>query len=146
MDGINTTQNQAQMGGVTTITTRTAKQGSNAGVGVSAQTQVARQSTIAMQRDDIQSSDNFGIKGQNRLNTDPIKSEKQVQELVSKLNETLTPLQPNIKFGVDQDNIFYVAAIDSKTNKVIRRFPAEEAQKVLPKMQEVTGILFDSKG
>jgi uncharacterized FlaG/YvyC family protein len=29
---------------------------------------------------------------------------------------------------------------------MIRRFPAEEAQKILPKMQEVKGVLFDSKG
>ncbi|SMP88592.1 FlaG protein, partial [Epsilonproteobacteria bacterium SCGC AD-308-P11] len=32
------------------------------------------------------------------------------------------------------------------TSKIIRRFPAEQAQSFLPKMQEVTGILFDSKG
>jgi flagellar protein FlaG len=29
---------------------------------------------------------------------------------------------------------------------MIRRFPAEQAADFLPKMQEVTGILFDSKG
>jgi flagellar protein FlaG len=29
---------------------------------------------------------------------------------------------------------------------MIRRFPAEEAVGFLPKMREVTGILFDSKG
>jgi len=29
---------------------------------------------------------------------------------------------------------------------MIRRFPAEQAQDFLVKMQEVTGILFDSKG
>ncbi|SFV51894.1 Flagellar protein FlaG protein [hydrothermal vent metagenome] len=75
-----------------------------------------------------------------------INSQKDVDELVKKLNEAMSPLKTDIKFGVDQNDIFYVAAIDVKTHKIIRRFPAEEAQNFLPKMQEVTGILFDSKG
>jgi len=78
--------------------------------------------------------------------TDQVNSQKDVEELVKKLNEAMTPLNPDIKFGVDQNDIFYVAAIDAKTNRVIRRFPAEQAQDFLPKMQEVSGILFDSKG
>jgi len=75
-----------------------------------------------------------------------INSQKDVEELVKKLNEAMSPLSTDIKFGVDQHDIFYVAAIDAKTHKMIRRFPAEQAQDFLPKMQEVTGILFDSKG
>jgi flagellar protein FlaG len=78
--------------------------------------------------------------------SEKINSKKDVDELVKKLNEAMSPLNTNIKFGVDQNDIFYVAAIDSKTNRMIRRFPAEQAQDFLPKMQEVTGILFDSKG
>jgi len=73
-------------------------------------------------------------------------SEQDVKELVNKLNEAMSPLNTDIKFGVDQNDIFYVAAIDTKTNRIIRRFPAEQAQDFLPKMQEVSGILFDSKG
>jgi flagellar protein FlaG len=73
-------------------------------------------------------------------------SQRDVQELVKKINEAMAPLNPDIKFGVDQNDIFYVAAIDTKTNRIIRRFPAEQAQDFLPKMQEVSGILFDSKG
>jgi len=80
-------------------------------------------------------------------NNGEIKSTKNESEnLVKKLNDAMEPLNPNIKFGVDQNDVFYVAAIDAKTNRVIRRFPAEEAQNFLPKMQEVSGILFDSKG
>ena len=75
-----------------------------------------------------------------------INSQKEVEELVKKLNEAMTPLNPDIKFGVDQNDVFYVAAIDAKTDRVIRRFPAEQANDFLPKMQEVSGILFDSKG
>jgi len=73
-------------------------------------------------------------------------SQEDVNELIKKLNQAMSPLNTDIKFGVDQNDIFYVAAIDTKTHKVIRRFPAEQAQDFLPKMQEVTGILFDSKG
>jgi len=75
-----------------------------------------------------------------------INSEKDVEKLVEKLNNAMAPLNTDIKFGVDRDDIFYVAAIDVKTDRMIRRFPAEQAQDFLPKMQEVTGILFDSKG
>lgn len=73
-------------------------------------------------------------------------SKEDVEDLVKKLNSALAPLSTNIQFGVDRDDVFYVAAIDAKTGKIIRRFPVEEANKLLPKMQEVTGILFDSKG
>lgn len=75
-----------------------------------------------------------------------ISSKEDVQELVKKLNDALSPISTNIKFGVDSQDVFYVSVIESETNKMIRRFPAEKAQEVLPKMQEVSGILFDSKG
>lgn len=79
-------------------------------------------------------------------NTKKMDSKKDVEDLVQQLNDALAPLNTNIKFGVDTNDIFYVAAIDVKTDKMIRRFPAEQAQDFLPKMQEVSGILFDSKG
>ena len=75
-----------------------------------------------------------------------INSKKDVEKLVKDLNRTLDPLNTSLKFGVDQQDVFYVSVIDKKTNHMIRRFPAEEAQKILPKMQEVNGVLFDSKG
>jgi len=75
-----------------------------------------------------------------------LESEKDVQELVKDLNDALAPLNTSLKFGVDSNDVFYVSVIEAKTNKMIRRFPAEQAQDFLPKMQEVTGILFDSKG
>ena len=79
-------------------------------------------------------------------NAKKIDSKESVEDLVKKLNDALAPLSTNIKFGVDKNDIFYVAAVDTKTGKVIRRYPAEEANGFLPKMQEVSGILFDSKG
>ncbi|MBU0721260.1 flagellar protein FlaG [bacterium] len=75
-----------------------------------------------------------------------INSKEQVQDLVDQLNKAMAPMNTNIKFGVDSQDIFYVSVIESETSKMIRRFPAEQAADFLPKMQEVTGMLFDSKG
>lgn len=75
-----------------------------------------------------------------------INSKEQVENLVEELNNAMAPMNTNLKFGVDMDDIFYVSVIESETSKMIRRFPAEKAADFLPKMQEVTGMLFDSKG
>jgi flagellar protein FlaG len=75
-----------------------------------------------------------------------INSKEQVEDLVKELNNAMAPMNTNLKFGVDTNDIFYVSVIEAKTSKMIRRFPAEQAADFLPKMQEVTGILFDSKG
>ena len=75
-----------------------------------------------------------------------ITSEQDVKDLVKDLNKALQPMNTNLKFGVDSQDVFFVSVIESQTNKMIRRFPAEQAHDFLPKMQEVTGILFDSKG
>jgi len=75
-----------------------------------------------------------------------IDSKSQVEDLVKKLNAALAPMRTDLSFGVDLDDVFYVAVNESETNKMIRRFPAEQAQDFLPKMQEVTGMLFDTKG
>jgi flagellar protein FlaG len=75
-----------------------------------------------------------------------VTSKDQVNQLVKELNAAMAPISTNLKFGVDRDDIFYVSVIESETSKIIRRFPAEQAMDFLPKMQEVTGILFDLKG
>jgi len=75
-----------------------------------------------------------------------VSSKEKVEDLVKELNRAMEPMNTNLKFGVDRDDIFYVSVIESETSKMIRRFPAEKAADFLPKMQEVTGILFDSKG
>jgi len=75
-----------------------------------------------------------------------INSEEQVKDLVDQLNKALSPMNTNVKFGVDSQDVFYVSVIESETSKMIRRFPAEQAADFLPKMQEVTGMLFDTTG
>ncbi|MCK9491020.1 MAG: flagellar protein FlaG [Sulfurimonas sp.] len=86
------------------------------------------------------------IQKENSNTNEKINSKEQVQELVKQLNDAMSPITTDIKFGVDRDDIFYVSVIEEKTNKMLRRFPAEQAMDFLPKMQEVVGILFDSKG
>lgn len=84
---------------------------------------------------------------QDEVSQEPkIDSKEQVEDLVNQLNKAMAPMNTNLRFGVDRDDIFYVSVIESETSKMIRRFPAEQAADFLPKMQEVTGILFDSKG
>ncbi|WP_455756519.1 flagellar protein FlaG [Sulfurimonas sp.] len=75
-----------------------------------------------------------------------INSKEQVEDLVKELNSAMAPMNTNLKFGVDSQDVFYVSVVESETSKMIRRFPAEQAADFLPKMQEVTGMLFDSKG
>lgn len=75
-----------------------------------------------------------------------VDSKEKVEDLVKQLNDALAPISTSVKFGVDKNDIFYVSVIEADTNKMIRRWPAEKAMEFLPKMKEVTGLLFDSKG
>lgn len=75
-----------------------------------------------------------------------INSKEQMDDLVEQLNKAISPFNTNIKFGVDTDDIFFVSVIETDSNKMLRRFPAEKAADFLPKMEELIGLLFDSKG
>ncbi len=99
--------------------------------------QVQKQSTQDVAKEMVQEADNHGTK---------IETAKDVQDLVKQLNSALAPMNTNLKFGVDSQDVFFVSVVESASNKMIRRFPAEQAQDFLPKMQEVTGVLFDHKG
>lgn len=79
--------------------------------------------------------------------TQKINSKEQAQELVNQLNNAMAPMNTSLRFGFDNtSDVFFVSVIESESSKLIRRFPAEQAMDFLPKMQEVTGLLFDSKG
>ena len=86
------------------------------------------------------------IQKENVATSTKINSKEQVKELVDQLNKAMAPMNTNLKFGVDSQDVFFVSVIESETSKMLRRFPAEQAADFLPKMQEVTGILFDSRG
>lgn len=79
--------------------------------------------------------------------TEKIDTQKQMEELLKELNAALDPFHTTLRFGFDnRSDDFYVSVIETKTNHTLRRFPAEEAQQLLPKIQEFNGILFDQKG
>lgn len=76
-----------------------------------------------------------------------IDSEKDMESLVKELNESISPFRTSLRFGFDNTSEdFYVSVIESQSNRVISRFPAEKAAEFLPKIQEVNGFLFDKKG
>jgi len=103
--------------------------------------QTQTQSASEVAKEMAQTAEEQGTKQDTKIN-----SEDQVKDLVNQLNKALSPLNTSIKFGVDSQDVFYVSVIDMTTSQMIRRFPAETASSFLPKMQEVTGILFDTKG
>jgi len=79
--------------------------------------------------------------------TETVSSQEQMDKLVEQLNRSLDPFNTALRFGFDNSsNDFYVSVIETQSNRILRRFPEEEAQMLLPKMQEVTGLLFDHIG
>jgi len=76
-----------------------------------------------------------------------IDSQKDMEDLVKELNQAIDPFHTSLRFGFDDTSEdFFVSVIESKSNRMIRRFPAEKAAEFLPKIQEVNGFLFDEKG
>ena len=112
-------------------------------------TSTETQGRVAQQvQQQVQQPKQVDLVKESQENTTPQKlnSKEQVQELVDQLNRAMQPMNTNLKFGVDSQDVFFVSVIESETSKLIRRFPAEQAADFLPKMQEVTGMLFDLKG
>jgi flagellar protein FlaG len=91
-----------------------------------------------------------------KLNEDGEKKDKEVkkevtkeklEELTKKLNKEMGKLNPDIEFTFNEKiNNFVVNVIDKNTDKVIRKIPSDEAIKIMEKMKELTGALFDEKG
>jgi len=84
---------------------------------------------------------------ENAQRTSKVDSQEKMDQLIDKLNRSLDPFNTSLRFGFDNTSEdFYVSVIETQTQKILRRFPAEQAEQLLPKMEEVTGILFDQKG
>lgn len=79
-----------------------------------------------------------------QVKTSKVSNKEDMDKLVEKLNKSLDPFSTSLRFGYDSS--FYVSVIDTQRNAVLRRFPLEQAEQLLPKMQEVNGLLFDIKG
>ena len=72
---------------------------------------------------------------------------KELQKVIEELNKAMNPLNIDLKFKFnDKIDELTVLVIDKKDNKVIREFPPKEALKLMEKMRELVGMLFDKKG
>jgi flagellar protein FlaG len=80
----------------------------------------------------------------NKGQTKKIESEGDMENLVKQLNAALDPFRTSLRFGYD--DTFYVSVIETKSDKIIRRFPVEQAVDILPKIEDLNGFLFDEKG
>lgn len=72
---------------------------------------------------------------------------KELQKIVEELNKALNPLNTSLKFEFnDKIDFLTVKVVDTKTNETIREFPPKEALRLMEKMREIVGMLFDKKG
>ncbi len=79
--------------------------------------------------------------------TSKVQSQEEMEKLIEQLNQSLNPFNTSLRFGFDNSSEdFYVSVIETKSNRILRRFPVEQAEALLPKIQEVNGLLFDQKG
>jgi flagellar protein FlaG len=80
-------------------------------------------------------------------NTKEEMTKEKLQDLTRKLNKEMEPLNPDIKFSFnDKIDSLVVNVVDKNTDKVIRKIPSDEALKIMEKMRELIGALFDKKG
>ncbi|WP_024790911.1 MULTISPECIES: flagellar protein FlaG [unclassified Lebetimonas] len=81
----------------------------------------------------------------NKMDKEHLK--KELQKLTEELNRAINPLNTSLKFKFnDKIDFLTVEVVDTKKNDVIRKFPSDEALRLMEKMKEVVGILFDKKG
>ncbi|WP_024789956.1 flagellar protein FlaG [Lebetimonas sp. JH292] len=81
----------------------------------------------------------------NKMDKEHLK--KELQKLTEELNRAISPLNTSLKFKFnDKVDFLTVEVVDTKKNDVIRKFPSDEALRLMEKMKEVVGILFDKKG
>lgn len=70
-------------------------------------------------------------------------SKNELHKLVEELNKNPI-LTTKLKFGFDEnDKVFYVNIIDAETDKIIKRYPDEQAISIAKKLDELQGVIFD---
>ena len=73
--------------------------------------------------------------------------EKQIQSAISKVNNELKFRGTKCEFTYFDDiNRVAIKVLDKETNEVIREIPPEETIKLIQKLWEFAGLLFDEKG
>ena len=74
-------------------------------------------------------------------------TKEELQDLTAKLNKEMAPLNPDIEFQFnDKVDELVVNIMDKQTDRIIRKIPSDEALKIMEKMRELVGALFDDKG
>jgi len=72
--------------------------------------------------------------------------EQDIAETIDEMNQFLESMKRNISFSIDQDSGQSVILVkDSENDQVIRQLPSEELIVLRKKMDDVAGILFDTK-
>lgn len=73
-------------------------------------------------------------------------SSTEVTETIDEMNAFLQEMQRNLSFSMDEKSGQSVIIVkDSETEEVIRQIPSEELVVLRKKMDDLTGILFDTK-
>ena len=71
-------------------------------------------------------------------------SKEEMAQLVEELNREILPLTTDIRFSYSAEaEALLVSIIDTKTDRLIRQIPSDEAIKLAIKMREFVGMLFD---
>jgi flagellar protein FlaG len=71
---------------------------------------------------------------------------REINETVNEMNSFLQNMQRNLSFTVDEQSGQSVILVkDTESDEVIRQIPSEELVVLRKKMDDVVGILFDTK-
>ncbi|MDE5602401.1 MAG: flagellar protein FlaG [Helicobacter sp.] len=83
---------------------------------------------------------------ESRDNRDKEDKRQQLNELAQQLNKELNPLNTSISFGFNEEiNGMFVSVTETKTNRLIRKIPSDEAMELMAKMKEIVGIIFNKE-
>jgi flagellar protein FlaG len=76
----------------------------------------------------------------------PVVKERDIEKNVEILQETFRLFNRRLKFNVNREiDRVVVKVVDGTTDKVIKEIPPEEIQKLIARIKETIGILFDEE-
>ena len=76
----------------------------------------------------------------------PQLTKREVSETVEEMNRFLQNMQRNLSFTVDEQSGESIILVkDSESDEIIRQIPSEELVVLRKKIDDVVGILFDTK-
>jgi len=105
--------------------------------------------SVSTQTSEVKSSSASAIQKQSDEMASKTKQEdlkKELMQLTDNLNKEMNPLNINVKFGFeDKIGEMSVSVFEKDSNKLIRKFPSDEAVALMTKMREIIGIIFDKK-